>query len=656
MSDFSSRLPARPSLEQLQKQAKDLLRQYRAGDEGARNRFTAAGSLQATLDRRPATLADAQFVLAREFGFETWASLKRHIEAVRPSRIEPYRKLADDVVLACQTGDAGAVDRLGELFGGRLTVKSVRNRVSLRLNTEPGRVLPSDSISLDDAQLFVARLYGFASWAEFEASVAQASSRPGPLEHGLSGVTPPFYKIDWKNNSIEPQPPLSGRDWDEIFEVMRHNRITSLRAAGQMTDAVLDRLCRLDLVTSLHLDGSRRVTDKGLQHLARMPRLERLDLSGCNITDQGLAVFRQLPELREFYLHHHDGLSDEGLANLAFCERLERVDLLGSTAGDGVIRALTGKPKLRHFKSGTQVTDLGLPLLHEFPMFKTWHGGTPEFSLMSFHPEPNHLLLRGRITDKGMESLRGLHGLFSLNLDDRQLAVSTQGLRPLADLPNLCCFGFDATDETMGPIAQLPRLRMLMCQDTRAGDAGFQALSRSSTIEYIWGRRCHNLAGAGFRSMANMPSLRGLSVSCKNVDDAALATLPNFPALVEFMPMDVPDEGFRHVGRCERLEAVWCMYCRDTGDAATAHLGGLRRLKQYYAGHTRITDRSLEILGRMPSLERLQFEACAGVTNAGIAFLAVLPRLKELSIALMAGVTREAIASFPAHVRVEFES
>jgi hypothetical protein len=125
---------------------------------------------------------------------------------------------------------------------------------------------------------------------------------------------------------------------------------------------------------------------------------------------------------------------------------------------------------------------------------------------------------------------------------------------------------------------------------------------------------------------------------------------------VEFMPMDGPDEGFRHVGRCERLEKVTCMYCRDTGDAATAHLTGLTRLKAYYAGQTRITDRSLELLGGMQSLEWLGFEACAGVTNAGIAFLAHLPRLKELSVGLMPGVTREAIASFPAHVRVSFES
>ena len=321
--------------------------------------------------------------------------------------------------------------------------------------------------------------------------------------------------------------------------------------------------------------------------------------------------------------------------------------MLGSNAGDGTIRALTGKPKLRHFKSGDQVTDAGLPVLQHFPVFKSWQGGDPGSSVMTYQPEPNLLLLRGEITDQGMLGLWGLDGLFALNLDDARLSISAAGLRPLAELPHLGWLGFNATDETMGPIAALPYLRNLMCQDTSAGDAGFTKLSRSGSIEYIWGRRCYNLTGVGFAAMARMPSLRGLSVSCKNVEDAALSTLPDFPALVEFMPMDVPGEGFPHVGRCDRLEVVRCMYCRDTGDVATAHLARLQRLKTYYAGQTRITDRSLELLGNMQSLERLSFEACAGLTNAGIAILALLPRLRKLSLALLPGVTREAIAHFP---------
>jgi hypothetical protein len=39
MSDSSSRLPARPSFEQLQKQAKELLKQHRAGKKAALDRF-----------------------------------------------------------------------------------------------------------------------------------------------------------------------------------------------------------------------------------------------------------------------------------------------------------------------------------------------------------------------------------------------------------------------------------------------------------------------------------------------------------------------------------------------------------------------------------------------------------------------------------------
>src|SRR6185369_7219516 len=90
----------------------------------------------------------------------------------------------------------------------------------------------------------------------------------------------------------------------------------------------------------------------------------------------------------------------------------------------------------------------------------------------------------------------------------------------------------------------LPNLRMLMAQGTVATDAGFKHFSQSQTIEYIWGRECPNLKGAGFAALAEMPALKGLAVSCKFVDDAALGKLPSFPALKELMPMDVVTTDF----------------------------------------------------------------------------------------------------------------
>jgi len=84
MSEPHPRLPARPSLEQLRKQAKELLRAHRAGDSAAAGRFIQfASHLAERATSASATLADAQFVIARELGFDSWPRLKRHVDIIR---------------------------------------------------------------------------------------------------------------------------------------------------------------------------------------------------------------------------------------------------------------------------------------------------------------------------------------------------------------------------------------------------------------------------------------------------------------------------------------------------------------------------------------------------------------------------------------------
>lgn len=131
---------------------------------------------------------------------------------------------------------------------------------------------------------------------------------------------------------------------------------------------------------------------------------------------------------------------------------------------------------------------------------------------------------RGPFTDRGLANLAGLDGLFGLNVDAAELAITPAGLAPLVTgLANLGWLAFDANDEAMQFIGQMPRLRFLGCQDTITGDDGWVSLSASRTLEYIWGRRCYNLRDRGFTALSTMPALRALSVSCKNVGDAALA-------------------------------------------------------------------------------------------------------------------------------------
>ena len=68
-----SGLPARPDLDQLRHQAKDLLRAARAGDR------VATARIQAVSGRM--TLTDAQLAVAREYGFASWPKLKAEVDA-----------------------------------------------------------------------------------------------------------------------------------------------------------------------------------------------------------------------------------------------------------------------------------------------------------------------------------------------------------------------------------------------------------------------------------------------------------------------------------------------------------------------------------------------------------------------------------------------
>jgi hypothetical protein len=654
MPENSSRLPARASLEQIQKQAKELLRKYRAGDADVVERFRLA-SRRPDEPARKARLADAQFVIAREYGFATWAKLKHHVEDLGGSGLGQFEELAQGLAEAYSRGDRDALRVVNWNFGTSFPGESEPADMQRRLPTWFAAEVRTPELALADARDLVAQSYGMANWARFVESINQPPDDPrsAPV---FTNNRPPFYRIDWKENKLWVRGPLTERDWETIAGVLEECGITRLTAGG-VTDVAMKYIAGLDGITELDIGGSQGLTDDGVVRLGEMPQLRELRMGGPSspLTNRGLSFLPLLKALRVFHCGWTRGISDAGLEGLGNCEQIEDVNLVGSPVGDGAIRALVGKCGLRRLNTGRNVTDAGIGLLHELPQFQSWRNGQIEYGLMSFDAKPTSLLLDGPFTDDGLAKLAGLDGLFSLAFFWHSPAFTSAGLRHLRRLANLGflgCQGEHCDDEAMRQIAAIPRLRMLMGQGAVATDRGFEALSRSQSVEYIWGRECPNLTGSGFKSLAAMPALRGVALSCKNVDDAALSRLPEFPVLRELMPMDVNDDGFRHVGRCRKLENLWCMYCQETGDVSTEHIGRLE-LKTYYAGHTRITDRSLEILGRMDSLEKLGFWECGGLTDAGAARLARLPKLREVSFDGLVRVTRDVMRLFPAHVRVK---
>jgi hypothetical protein len=651
MSDSTPRLPERPSLEQLRKQAKDLLRQLRNGAPTAAERLR-----KYKPNVSDPILADAQFVVAREHGFESWPRLVHHIQTAQPSDLEQHRRIAEDLLAVYNSADLEAAARLNYLFHSEFNVDQIRDFIRDKLFNLPDTEQRISNFTLSDAENVVARLYGFKDWSDFVKSSTEFAPDPRSAPFVLSSK-PPFYRIDWANNTIEPRQPMRTKDWGDICAVVKELGLTGVSSGNLIGDEDLEIISQVDQITSLNLDGSKRLTDKGLQYLARMPQLRELTLGG-QITDRGLEALGQLRELRIFRMYWQTNITDNGIANLRVCDQLEEVDLLGCNTGDGAIAALAGKRELSRFKTGRNVSDDGLALLQQFPAFKTWQSGESAFGLMSFSAQPTNLLIDGPFTGKGLNSLRGLDGLAGLSFfwhTSRLHGDDLQGLDGLSNLVFLGCQDELCDDDAMRHIAGLPKLRMLMGQGAVATDEGFSCLSRSQTLEYFWGRECPNLRGPGFVALSAMPALKGLAVSCKFVDDAALATLPEFPALKEFMPMEVGDDGFRHIGRSEQLESLILMYCRDTTDVATSHIVGMPKLKKYHAGYTLITDASLELLSRIKSLEEISFEGCKFITDAGIPFLTRLSHLREISIGGCPKITRSGIREFGSDVRVNYD-
>jgi hypothetical protein len=642
---MSDEFPQRRSLDSLKKEAKRWLDALRANVSDARARLERALPNAPTIP----TLRDVQHAIAREHGFPGWSALRQAIEqALVSSRdaggrvLTKYEAMAEALLEAYRTGTPEAMEQHYRSTWHRRPWPAMRTYVQLDLGKRPNGPDDEVDITLDDARYLVAIEHGFASWQALKVFTESASA-------GFRVAAKPVRLV----NPDAPEASrtiASSREWDAVIRLLAMHPSARLDAEGQMTDAVLADVSRIETVTALDLGGSRAVTDEGVRQLARLPALKHLGLSGTAVTDRGLEVLRDLPALQTLSLGG-TRVTDEGLAHLARCHELRQVDLSWTRTGDGALRALAGKEKLHHFTSGNGVTDAGIALLHELPVFKSWQGGEASMALTDIEAGPNYLTLRGPFTDKGLAQLVGLDGLFALNLWSNKLRITDAGLAPLVDLPNFGWLAFEATNASMPYIAAMPRLRFLMCQDTAADDDGFVALSRSQSIEYIWGRRCRNLRTRGFVALADMPALRALSVSCLNVDDTGVSALPRFPALTELMPMDVPDAGYRHIGRCERLESLVLMYCRDTTDAATEHITGLRRLSYYFNSYTTVTDRTPELLSGMDSLERITFDACHGLTNAGVARLARLPRLRELRVSGKR-LTAEVGAAFPPSVSV----
>jgi hypothetical protein len=207
--------------------------------------------------------------------------------------------------------------------------------------------------------------------------------------------------------------------------------------------------------------------DAELAPAAKLPYLRTIVLRGTKVTDAGLAAFRDCQHLETLDLSHTDVLGT-GLGDLRF-DPIKELDLADSNLGDRGMASLV--------EAGRHLLRLNL-------------AGT-------------------KISDEGLESLKNLHVLESIDLG--RTRISGAGLRYLS--PGLKQLGLSGTSLRNGGLTDLEQMSLLESLDLSASNVTDDAIPY---IEAMVEAQCTKATRRTFVSL----DLRKTAVS-----DAAIARL-----------------------------------------------------------------------------------------------------------------------------------
>jgi internalin A len=228
-----------------------------------------------------------------------------------------------------------------------------------------------------------------------------------------------------------------------------------------VTDAGMKHLAGLTKLQTLSLFGT-QVSDAGMSDVGRLRNLSSLSLDQTGIGDAGLRRLEGLADLKYLGLFYTRRISDEGMKCVARLHKLQGLDLCGTRVTDRGMRELARLTALTSLRlGGLKVTDAGLQALaglsdlHSIDLSGT---DVTDEGLREVvkHPTLTHVDLQTcmNVTDAGMKVLAGLPELTTLSLDGT--GVTDAGLAELARCPKLTSLRlFKAARVTDAGVARL---------------------------------------------------------------------------------------------------------------------------------------------------------------------------------------------------------
>ena len=245
------------------------------------------------------------------------------------------------------------------------------------------------------------------------------------------------------------------------LQQMPHLKYLNLGIAPYVTGSGLRYLHKSCQLTTM-FGGLNGFSDNGLKELRRHNTLERLFLWDTSITDSGLAHLAELMKLHTLDLRNTK-ITDAGLAHLVKLMKLHTLDLSNTKITDAGLIHLKGLTNLKSLQLwGTRVSDAGLKSLKGFeldglgiPDEATTNLGLKNY-LAAIKSAPGLYLYKWKITDAGLEHLKGQTHLQDLNLSATK--ITDAGLAHLKGLSNLESLDLTETKVTEKGVTNFKKL------------------------------------------------------------------------------------------------------------------------------------------------------------------------------------------------------
>jgi Leucine-rich repeat (LRR) protein len=238
------------------------------------------------------------------------------------------------------------------------------------------------------------------------------------------------------------------------------------------------------------------IGDSDVRELARLPQLERLDLSFTRITDQGILYLKAARNLVEVNLTFDERVGDEGQAAIKELKRLKRLSLRGTRIADNTVAAAATLPELEALDiSYTDALDYGLDALATAPKLK-------ELSIGGL-----------RITEVAFQSIRQIAGLEILDLGGGKFTGGGQRSGLILD------------DMVLQAIASLKELRQLEVGYAKFPSRGLAILKTLPKLERLNLENCSRIDDDAMAHLASWKSLRWVDLSGTKVTKEAVAKL-----------------------------------------------------------------------------------------------------------------------------------